>query len=113
MVTPKRRPGLIAFAATLLLAQLILTAGHIHVARLQSVAQAGEASPQAPDDPHERGQLCPVCLAQAAADTLLLPPPVPTPLPAWLFAGHLVPAVPHHAARLAATAFDPRAPPAA
>lgn len=113
MVTPKRRPGLIAFAASLLLAQLVLAAGHIHLGRSQGQGYAGASSSHAPDDPHEKGTLCPICWVQAAAETLFVPPPVETPLPAKLFAETRIPSVLRHAAPLAATGFDPRAPPAA
>ncbi|WP_088346837.1 MULTISPECIES: DUF2946 family protein [Rhodomicrobium] len=115
MVTRKRRPRLVSFVATLLLAQLVLVAGHLHLTGLRgdAIAAVADSTGHNSGDPHDTGAPCPVCWVHAAANMLLMPPAVPVLLPAQIFAARLSPALTGHAARLAATAFDPRAPPAA
>jgi hypothetical protein len=102
------------FAALMLLAQLALTAGHLHIpgppVDVVATVAAGTADlpahPIDQDDDH-----CAFCWAQAAAGTLLVPPVLTLPLPAALSSRPPAFASQHLTERAARAAFRPRAPP--
>jgi hypothetical protein len=83
----RRQPAFTVFAVFMLLAQLVLTAGHFHVGPRSSIHSAGTASSPRlvlgsdPVSPLHSDDQCELCWAQLGASTSLIPPPVLLPLP--------------------------------
>jgi hypothetical protein len=106
-----------SFAVFLLLAQLVLTAGHLHLhgpsGWVGSVATTLPGSDDAPAHPLDGDDEdhCRLCWAQAAAGHLLTPAPLALPLPAALAGQPVSFFAPHLTDRAIPSAFRPRAPP--
>ena len=106
-----------SLAVFLLLAQLVLTAGHLHLhgssGRVASAAITLPGSGDAPAHP-ENGDdedHCAFCWAQSAAGHLLTPAPPALPLPTALPGQPIGFFAPHLTDRAIPSAFRPRAPP--
>lgn len=102
------------FAALMLLAQLALTAVHLHLpgAPVEVVATALTGKGDRPAYPIDQDDdRCAFCWAQAAAGTLLVPPVLTLPLPVALPSRPLALASRYLTERPARPAFRPRAPP--
>ena len=105
------------FAALVLLAQLLLAAAHVHWAGPQGItatASASHGTGHAPAGPiHQDDAFCPLCWAQTAAGSLLVPSAVELRIPADFAAIRLSLTLPSLTERTAPNAFRPRAPPRA
>ena len=109
--------ALTSFAVLMLVVQVVLAAGHLHLAgptcetsfAARMAHDTGDTPGHPPDSEHDH---CPFCWAQTAASNLLVPAPLALPLPmatgvepfSWLS--------PHLTDRALPKAFQPRAPPA-
>jgi hypothetical protein len=118
MHRPGLRPFLTCYAALLLAAQLVLTAGHLHLAAFHegerlAVAASGFIQEHAPGQPSHHEDHCPLCWAQIAASASLIPPPTALPLPPANASLPSAPVVRQPAANLRSQAFQARAPPLA
>ena len=108
----------VCFATLMLVAQLVITSGHIHLPGPQgnyahaSVALLSDSGTQSPDKPHSgHDGFCVLCWAQGMAGSLLIPSPAALPHPVSItsaptigFPGHVAEAAPP-------SPFNPRAPP--
>ena len=118
----KRRPAsiyFVCFAALMLVAQLVIASGHVHLAGSQSdYAQASsvllsESGDQAPADKRHSGHdgFCPLCWAQGMAGSLLIPTAPLLEHPAPIASSQSV-IFPGHIGKSASpSSFNPRAPP--
>lgn len=110
---------LTGLAAILLVAQLVLAAGHfhyVHIAHANASASAGAASasagvPASPADDHDDAD-CPLCWIQTAGASLLRPDPPGLPNRHVEAAAPVLPPEPQRHATSGLAAFRPRAPPA-
>jgi Protein of unknown function (DUF2946) len=109
----------VCFAALMLVAQLVITSGHIHLAGADadeipmSAVSAPDSGSQSPDKTHPgHDGLCPLCWAQAATANLLLPSPPPIQHPAAIAFAPPVVVSRDIAPSTSPSAFNPRAPPA-
>jgi hypothetical protein len=105
-------------ALAMLLTQLVMTSGHVHLqdshhaARSQTEAWHWPVVPQRHDHPlHDESQ-CAVCWAQAAAGCALMPPATPLRQTAGLGVPQPCAAVQARISQPIASAFRSRAPPA-
>jgi len=108
-----------SFAALMLLAQLVIAGGHVHIhgahpGQPQQIAAldqrgAGGDGPQHPSN--DDGDHCALCWAHAVAGSALVPPATLLPLPRALFAEPIVPLARNLAERAPWHAFQQRAPP--
>jgi hypothetical protein len=107
-------PYIASWAALMLVAQLVLTAGHIHLHALHSGSGslvAASALPSAPEIPAQDDDAhCPLCWAQLASSTLV-PPDTGFPLPQHPPALGPAEIANHLATGQGPRAFQPRAPP--
>jgi hypothetical protein len=111
-------PALIALSVFALLAQLVLTAGHLHLAGLASgdsavvVAARASGGPGTPPTPPSDDEArCPLCWAHAVSGSLVLPPAIDLPPPALSLAASLQLPADAPVIGAAARPFHPRAPP--
>ena len=83
----RRQPAFTAFAVFMLLAQLVLTAGHFHVGSRNGIHPSHAAAwPRVvhhsyPGSPLHSNDHCELCWAQLSASGSLIPPPVLLPVP--------------------------------
>lgn len=116
MHRPGLRSLLTCYAALLLVAQLMLTAGHLHLAAFHEdehrlIAASGLVQDRAPDQPSHHEDHCPLCWAQIAASASLIPPATVLPLPPANASLPRAAIVQGPAANARPQAFQPRAPP--
>lgn len=104
------------FAALGLLAQLLLAAAHVHWGDphgIRATASASHDTSHTPGGPvHQDDEFCPLCWAQTAAGSPLVPPAIDLRIPANISAIRLSPIFYRFGERTASNAFRPRAPPA-
>ncbi len=106
------------FAALMMVAQLAVTSGHVHLAALHSgsddpgAAPASGAGNNGPAVPAHHGHdFCPLCWAQAAAGGLLLPGAAELCPPGPIDRSEPIVSAGHIAGLAPSASFNPRAPP--
>ena len=118
MPTRRLQLALAPFAILALMAQLVLTAGHIHGLGRRAVHDAAVNMPAASKPDHEHrppsnspDEHCALCWMQLAAGRIIIPPPMALQLPRLVFAQRLQPAAYGSTCRVAVHVFRSRAPP--
>jgi hypothetical protein len=108
-----------SFAVLMLLLQLVLTAGHLHIhgphsgqpQQIAALDQRGAGGDGSQHPTNDDGDHCALCWAYAVAGSALVPPASLLPLPRALFAEPIVPLAHNLADRAPLRAFQQRAPP--
>lgn len=104
------------FAALVLLAPLLLAAAHVHPGDphgVRAIASTSHDTSRTPGGPaHQDDEFCPLCWAQTAAGSPLVPPAIELRIPADIAAIRLSTVFHRLSERTASNAFRPRAPPA-
>lgn len=113
MYRPALRPLLTCYAALLLVVQLLLTAGHLHVPAFHGdeYRLAASTDHDAPGPPFHDEDHCPLCWAQIASGASIIPPATALPLPPGPASLPRAAIVREPAAITRPGAFQPRAPP--
>ena len=96
-------------------ALVLLAAAHVHFngpRDIHATASASHGTGRMPTGPADHGhEFCPLCWAQTAASSLLVPPAVQARIPSEIAAPRPTPVFHSLTERTAPNAFRPRAPP--